>query len=90
MISSLQDLRLMVIADDPLARAGLAAILAAQAGCQIVGQAAGDSDWSAEIETAQPDVVVWDLGWTPADPLDRLSDTLFPYTTLFRSRKSVV
>ena len=74
MISSLQDLRLMVIADDPLARAGLAAILAAQAGCQIVGQAAGDSDWSAEIETAQPDVVVWDLGWTPAGPLDRLSD----------------
>ncbi|MCB9142758.1 MAG: response regulator transcription factor [Anaerolineales bacterium] len=74
MISSLQDLRLIVIADDPLARAGLAAILAAQAGCQIVGQAASDSDWSAEIETSQPDVVVWDLGWTPAGPLDRLSD----------------
>lgn len=74
MIPSLHDLRLLVIADDPLARAGLAAILAVQPGCQVVGQAASDADWPAEIEAARPDVVVWDPGWMPAGPLDRLAD----------------
>ncbi len=74
MIPSLHDLRLLVIADDPLARAGLAAILAAQPGCQVVGQIASDADWPAEIETARPDVIIWDLGWMPDGPLDRLSD----------------
>ena len=44
MIASLHDLRILVIADDPLARAGLAAILAAQPGCQVVGQVASDAD----------------------------------------------
>ena len=74
MIASLQDLRLLVIADDPLARAGLAALLAAQPGCQVVGQAASDVDWLAEIDTARPDVVVWDFGWTPESGINRLAD----------------
>ena len=74
MIASLHDLRLLVIADDPLARAGLAAILAAQPACQIVGQAASDVDWPAEIEAARPDVIIWDLGWTPDRGIDRLAD----------------
>ena len=74
MIASLHDLRLLVIADDPLARAGLAAILAAQPGCQVTGQAASDVDWPAEIEAARPDVIIWDLGWTPDSGIDRLAD----------------
>ncbi|MEZ4770300.1 MAG: response regulator transcription factor [Caldilineales bacterium] len=74
MIASLDDLRLLVVADDPLARAGLAAILAAQPGCQVVGQAASDADWPAEIEAARPDVVVWDFGWTPDREIERLAE----------------
>ena len=60
------DLRILILADDPLARAGLAALLAQQPGCQVVGQAPADADLAAEIDAAQPDVVLWDLGWTPA------------------------
>jgi len=72
--TSLNDLRILILAADPLARAGLAALLAQQPGCQVVGQASVDADLAAEIEAAQPDVVVWDLGWTPNDALERLAE----------------
>lgn len=73
MTTSLHDLRLLILADDPLARAGLAALLSQQAGCQVVGQAAADADLAAEVEAARPDAVIWDLGWTPAAGLERLA-----------------
>ncbi len=73
MNASLHDLRLLVLADDPLARAGLAALLGQQAGCQVVGQAAADADLAAEVEAARPDAVIWDLGWAPAAALERLA-----------------
>ena len=85
MIASLHDLRLLVVADDPLARAGLAGLLAAQPGCQIVGQSVADSDWPVELASAQPDVIVWDLGWTAGNSLERLaelSDTTPPILAL--------
>jgi DNA-binding NarL/FixJ family response regulator len=72
--TSLDDLRILVLADDPLARAGLAALLAQQSGCQVVGQAPADADLAAELDAAQPDVVVWDLGWTAASALERLAE----------------
>lgn len=80
MAESLHDLRLLILAGDPLARAGLAALLARQPGCQVVGQAPVDADLAAEVEAAEPDVVVWDLGWTPAGVLERLAEqsTLLP------------
>lgn len=71
--TSLHDLRLLILADDPLARAGLAALLSQQAGCQVVGQAAADADLAAEVEAARPDAVIWDLGWMPAASLERLA-----------------
>jgi two-component system, NarL family, nitrate/nitrite response regulator NarL len=60
------DLRLLIVADDPLARAGLATILAEQPGCSVVGQIGGEPDVVADLDLYQPDVVVWDLGWDPA------------------------
>jgi len=69
----MHDLRLLILAEDPLARAGLAALLAQQAGCQVVGQAPADADLAAEIDVSRPDVVVWDLGWAPAGALERLA-----------------
>jgi len=71
---SLNDLRILILADDPLARAGLAALLAQQPGCQVTGQAPANADPAAEIDAARPDVVVWDLGWTPEDALERLAE----------------
>ena len=68
------DLRVLVVAGDPLARAGLATLLANQPGCEVVGQVAGDADLSDALNVYRPDVIVWDLGWEPSQALDALSD----------------
>ena len=69
----MDDVRVLVVADDPLARAGLATLLAGQPGCSVVGQVAGDVDLAA-IEVYRPDVLVWDLGWgDPTQSLERLA-----------------
>ena len=57
------DLRVLIVADDPLARAGLALLLAQQPGGTVVGQMAGNADVLAGLRLYQPDVVVWDFGW---------------------------
>ncbi len=56
--------RILIVADDPLARAGLAALLAGQDGCTVVGQVAGDDP---ALDVYRPDALIWDLGWDP-DP----------------------
>jgi len=58
-------MRVLIIADDPLVRAGLASLLAEQADCIVVGQVSGDSDLPESLNVYQPDVVLWDLGWSP-------------------------
>jgi DNA-binding NarL/FixJ family response regulator len=68
------DLRVLIIADDPLARAGLAALLSDQADCTVVGQVAGDSDLPANLEAFRPDVLLWDLGWDTPVTLESLAD----------------
>lgn len=68
----MDDIRVLVLADDPLARAGLATMLAGRRGSDVVGQVDG-TDALADIGVYRPDVVVWDLGWDPVDALDRLS-----------------
>jgi two-component system nitrate/nitrite response regulator NarL len=60
---SASDLRVLIVADDPLARAGLATLLTSLPGCMVVGQMAGDADVLADLAIYRPDVVVWDLGW---------------------------
>lgn len=63
-------LRLFLLGNDPLARAGLAQ-LALQAHCAIVGQASsremGEPLWS-ELEELMPDLLLWDvaMGWETA------------------------
>jgi DNA-binding NarL/FixJ family response regulator len=68
------DLRILIIADDPLARAGLATLLADQPGCTVVGRVAGDTGLLDELEAYRPDVLMWDLGWNPTSALERLAD----------------
>lgn len=70
----MDDLRVLIVADDPLARAGLAALLADQERCQVVGQVAHQADLLAEIDAAFPDVVLWDLGWEGGESLERLAE----------------
>lgn len=57
------DLRVLIVADDPLVRTGLATLLAHQPGCTVVGQMASDADVPGELRLDHPDVVVWDFGW---------------------------
>lgn len=68
------DLRVLIVADDPLARAGLATLLAGQPGCTVVGRVAGDAGLPDEVEAYRPDVIMWDLGWNPTLALERLAD----------------
>ena len=66
MVTSLQDLRILIVAADPLDRAGLATLLRDQPGCEIVGQTDSQSDLRADIDATLPAVLLWDLGWNPA------------------------
>ena len=74
MPSPRNDLLVLIVASDPLARAGLAALLADQPGCSVVGQVTGEADVAAAIDIYRPDVVIWDLGWNAALALEHLAD----------------
>jgi len=65
-------IQLLLVADDPLARAGLGAILAGQPAVAVAGQT-GSADLAAAQHAFLPEVVVWDLGWEPARRMDALS-----------------
>lgn len=58
-------LRILIVADDPLARTGLATLLANQPGCLVAGQIGGHTELLPALATYRPDVVLWDLGWEP-------------------------
>jgi DNA-binding NarL/FixJ family response regulator len=64
-LPTLANLRVLIVADDPLARAGLATLLADQGGLAVVGRVAVSGDLLAEVDTYQPDVILFDLGWEP-------------------------
>jgi DNA-binding NarL/FixJ family response regulator len=57
------DIRVLIVANDPLARAGLAALLAVQPGCSVVGQVGEDADLASALEVHRPEAVLWDMGW---------------------------
>ena len=57
------DIRVLIVADDQLTRAGLAAVVAGQPECTVVGQLAGAEFSSSVPDLYAPDAVVWDLGW---------------------------
>ena len=66
------DLRLLIVAADPLARAGLATYFDDQPGLRIVGQIGVATMVPAEIDLYEPDVILWDLGWDSEESLDLL------------------
>ena len=52
--------RVLVVGDDPLARAGLANALTE---IEIVAQIAPDDSITSAYRAYAPDAVLWDLGW---------------------------
>ncbi|RIK40470.1 MAG: hypothetical protein DCC55_14995 [Chloroflexi bacterium] len=67
-------MRVFVTAPDPLARAGLVALLATQPQVETVGQAAPDRELLASSQTYQPALILWDLGWDPGVTVELLAD----------------
>jgi two-component system nitrate/nitrite response regulator NarL len=68
------DLRVLIVADDPLVRAGLDGLVGGEAGFVVAGRAASTDDLLAAVETYRPDVVLCDLGWNPAPALEALGE----------------
>jgi two-component system nitrate/nitrite response regulator NarL len=71
------DIRVLIVATDPLARAGLAILVADQAGFHVVGQVGDSEAQQDELDVYRPDVVVWDLGWEPEESLAQLAELAF-------------
>ncbi len=69
-------MRVIVVGDDPLARAGLANQLIEVTGLDVVAQIAADDSVTAAYRAYAPDAVLWDLGWSleSSDWRERLSD----------------
>jgi two-component system nitrate/nitrite response regulator NarL len=74
----MEDLRVLVVSDDPLARTGLALLLADRVGIAVSGQAASDDDWPGPSDLGAPHVVVWDLGLGPRSGLPFLREAADP------------
>jgi DNA-binding NarL/FixJ family response regulator len=69
----MEDLRVVVVSDDPLAKTGLALLLADRDGIAVSGQVAADDDWHGPSDPGAPHVVVWDLGLGPRSGLPFLA-----------------
>lgn len=59
-------MRVLVVADNVLARTGLAALLTIQPDVEIVGQVAGTETLGDDLDVYRPEVVAFDLGYDPA------------------------
>src|SRR5262245_65058981 len=68
----MEELRVLVVGADPLARTGLALLLRDQEGVTVSGQVAPEDDWPTPGEDAAPDVAVWDLGLNLRSSLEEL------------------
>jgi DNA-binding NarL/FixJ family response regulator len=66
-------MRLIVIADDPLVRAGLTALVEREPGVNVVAELTGEEDLPRLARGTAVDVVLWDLAAAPASRLERLS-----------------
>ncbi len=76
------------MADDPLARAGMAGLLADQPDCLVVGQVPSEAAEAGTIGAYRPDVLLWDLGWDPLVALEGLNElaTSLPLVVLLNDR----
>ena len=54
-------IRVAIVEDDPLIRAGVAAVLAAQPGLEVAGQASDGDEAVALVTRCRPDVLVMDI-----------------------------
>lgn len=69
-------MRVIVVGDDPLARAGLANLLVEMTELDVVAEISSDDSITAAYRAYSPDAVLWDLGWgfETSSWRERLSD----------------
>ena len=67
-------LRVFILAQDPLARAGLAALLSDQPEWVVVDEPESGGDVIEALDLHGPDVLVWDMGWDAETELDRFGE----------------
>jgi DNA-binding NarL/FixJ family response regulator len=70
------DLRLLIVASDPLARAGLATLLSDQPGSIVLGQTNSSETLPDEMDTYRPDIIIWDMGWEPEEHIGLMADII--------------
>ncbi|WP_119295871.1 response regulator transcription factor [Streptomyces sp. YIM 130001] len=63
-------IRLLLVDDDPLVRAGLALMLGGAEDIEIVGEAADGEEVAALVDSARPDVVLMDIRMPVVDGLE--------------------
>lgn len=81
----------LIVADDALARAGLAALLADEPAVAVAGRISAAEDLPAALALYAPAVVLWDLGWQPEPAIERLlavSDAAPPIAVLLPDGES--
>jgi DNA-binding NarL/FixJ family response regulator len=59
------DTRVLIVGDDPLARGGLAVLLAGETGVEVLGQASPGAEAASSVAGLVPEAVLWDLGVSP-------------------------
>ncbi len=92
MKSNINPVRVLVVADDSLARAGLATLIGSQPDCIVTGQIVSDGNLSDAAQIYRPDVIVWDLGTNPANALEHAAnfrDARLPLIALLPDAASV-
>lgn len=68
------DVRTLVVADSPLSRAGLTALLDGSNQIAVVGGVSDETDLLDALDVYHPDVIVWDMGWEPLANLERIAE----------------
>lgn len=84
-------IHLLVLADDPLARAGLAALLGNLPGFFVAAQGDGSqlSEATAGEIDASVDVIVWDMGWEATERIeDEPLEKIIPVLALVADKSS--
>ena len=66
--------RVLVIGNDSLARAGLTSLVSALSDVRIAGQASDREDAALTLDAFNPDLIVWDLGWSEEIAFERMAE----------------
>ena len=84
--NAMQQTNLLIVSNDPLARAGLGMLLAEREDCHVTGQMSGTNLLEAVQEEDEfffdADVIIWDLGWDFEGELPKWNDLEKPIVAL--------